>query len=122
LFDCCLKKTLYKNKFEITHVGLSQVITLSYYFLYLKCCTLTYKCYISTLFIHIQIRCYVLVEDMLWLFSFTCLFSSNAILYSEIFSCLLFRVLFEKMVLGNIWNLEFGFFYFELYLKYNYRI
>ncbi|XP_041357336.1 intraflagellar transport protein 172 homolog isoform X2 [Gigantopelta aegis] len=26
LFDCCLKRTLYKNKFEITHVGLSQVI------------------------------------------------------------------------------------------------
>ncbi|XP_050401065.1 intraflagellar transport protein 172 homolog [Patella vulgata] len=26
LFDCCLKKTIYKNKFEITHVGLSQVI------------------------------------------------------------------------------------------------
>ncbi|XP_071116630.1 intraflagellar transport protein 172 homolog isoform X1 [Haliotis cracherodii] len=26
LFDCCLKRTIYKNKFEITHVGLSQVI------------------------------------------------------------------------------------------------
>jgi len=25
LFDCCLKKTIYNNKFEITHVGLSQV-------------------------------------------------------------------------------------------------
>ncbi|XP_063414390.1 intraflagellar transport protein 172 homolog isoform X2 [Mytilus trossulus] len=26
LFDCCLKRTIYKNKFEMTHVGLSQVI------------------------------------------------------------------------------------------------
>ncbi|BFY99323.1 hypothetical protein BsWGS_02362 [Bradybaena similaris] len=26
LFDCCLKRTLYKNKFEITYVGLSQAI------------------------------------------------------------------------------------------------
>ncbi|KAK0069568.1 intraflagellar transport protein 172 isoform X1 [Biomphalaria pfeifferi] len=26
LFDCCLKRTLYKNKFEITHVGVSQAI------------------------------------------------------------------------------------------------
>ncbi|KAH9500287.1 hypothetical protein Btru_073626 [Bulinus truncatus] len=26
LFDCCLKRTLYKNKFEITHVGASQAI------------------------------------------------------------------------------------------------
>ena len=25
LFDCCLKKTIYNNKFEITYVGLSQV-------------------------------------------------------------------------------------------------
>ena len=24
-FDCCLKKTIYKNKFEMTYVGLSQV-------------------------------------------------------------------------------------------------
>jgi len=28
LFDCCLKKTIYNNKFEITHVGLSQVIVI----------------------------------------------------------------------------------------------
>lgn len=27
MFDCCLKKVLYKNKFEITHVGPSQVIS-----------------------------------------------------------------------------------------------
>ncbi|XP_012946593.1 intraflagellar transport protein 172 homolog [Aplysia californica] len=26
MFDCCLKRTLYKNKFEITHVGVSQAI------------------------------------------------------------------------------------------------
>lgn len=26
VFDCCLKRTIYKNKFEMTHVGLSQVI------------------------------------------------------------------------------------------------
>ncbi|OWF38575.1 intraflagellar transport protein 172 homolog [Mizuhopecten yessoensis] len=26
IFDCCLKRTIYKNKFEMTHVGLSQVI------------------------------------------------------------------------------------------------
>lgn len=26
LFDCCLKKVMYKNKFEMTYVGLSQVI------------------------------------------------------------------------------------------------
>lgn len=26
LFDCCLKRTIYRNKFEITYVGLSQVI------------------------------------------------------------------------------------------------
>lgn len=26
LFDCCLKRTIYKNKFEMTYVGLSQVI------------------------------------------------------------------------------------------------
>uniref|UniRef100_A0A3Q0QW63 Intraflagellar transport 172 n=1 Tax=Amphilophus citrinellus TaxID=61819 RepID=A0A3Q0QW63_AMPCI len=26
LFDCCLRRTIYKNKFEITYVGLSQVI------------------------------------------------------------------------------------------------
>lgn len=25
LFDCCLKKMLYKNKFEVSHVGPSQV-------------------------------------------------------------------------------------------------
>lgn len=25
IFDCCLKRTIYKNKFEMTHVGLSQV-------------------------------------------------------------------------------------------------
>ena len=25
LFDCCLKKVMYKNKFEMTYVGLSQV-------------------------------------------------------------------------------------------------
>lgn len=24
-FDCCLRRTIYKNKFEITYVGLSQV-------------------------------------------------------------------------------------------------
>ncbi|XP_038160069.1 intraflagellar transport protein 172 homolog [Cyprinodon tularosa] len=26
LFDCCLRRTIYKNKFEMTYVGLSQVI------------------------------------------------------------------------------------------------
>lgn len=26
LFDCCLKRTIYKNKFEMTHVGPNQVI------------------------------------------------------------------------------------------------
>lgn len=26
-FDCCLRRTIYKNKFEITYVGLSQVET-----------------------------------------------------------------------------------------------
>ncbi|KAE8286539.1 Intraflagellar transport protein 172-like protein [Larimichthys crocea] len=26
LFDCCLRRTIYKNKFEITYVGLSQVL------------------------------------------------------------------------------------------------
>jgi intraflagellar transport protein 172 len=26
LFDCCLKRAIYKNKFEMTYVGLSQVI------------------------------------------------------------------------------------------------
>ena len=26
LFDCALKRTVYKNKFEMTYVGLSQVI------------------------------------------------------------------------------------------------
>ena len=26
LFDCCLRRVLYKNKFEITYVGHSQVI------------------------------------------------------------------------------------------------
>jgi len=26
LFDCCLRRVLYKNKFEMTYVGLSQVI------------------------------------------------------------------------------------------------
>ncbi|XP_061785815.1 intraflagellar transport protein 172 homolog [Nerophis lumbriciformis] len=26
LFDCCLRRTIYKNKFEVTYVGLSQVI------------------------------------------------------------------------------------------------
>ncbi|XP_077366599.1 intraflagellar transport protein 172 homolog [Festucalex cinctus] len=26
LFDCCLRRTIYKNKFEITYVGLSQII------------------------------------------------------------------------------------------------
>ena len=25
LFDCCLRRSIYKNKFEITYVGLSQV-------------------------------------------------------------------------------------------------
>ena len=25
LFDCCLRRVLYKNKFEMTYVGLSQV-------------------------------------------------------------------------------------------------
>lgn len=25
LFDCCVKKAIYKNKFEMTYVGLSQV-------------------------------------------------------------------------------------------------
>lgn len=25
LFDCCLRRTIYKNKFEMTYVGLSQV-------------------------------------------------------------------------------------------------
>ena len=25
LFDCCLKRSVYKNKFEMTYVGLSQV-------------------------------------------------------------------------------------------------
>ena len=25
LFDCCLRKAIYKDKFEITYVGLSQV-------------------------------------------------------------------------------------------------
>jgi len=25
LFDCCLRRTVYKNKFEMTYVGLSQV-------------------------------------------------------------------------------------------------
>lgn len=27
LFDCCLRRTIYKNKFEMTYVGLSQVET-----------------------------------------------------------------------------------------------
>ncbi|KAL5017204.1 hypothetical protein ScPMuIL_006793 [Solemya velum] len=26
LFDCCLKRTIYKNRYEMTHVGLSQVL------------------------------------------------------------------------------------------------
>ena len=26
LFDCCLRRVLYKNKFEITYVGHSQVM------------------------------------------------------------------------------------------------
>jgi len=26
LFDCCLRRSVYKNKFEMTYVGLSQVI------------------------------------------------------------------------------------------------
>ena len=26
MFDCCLKRTIYKNKFEMTHVGPNQVI------------------------------------------------------------------------------------------------
>lgn len=26
LFDCCLRRSIYKNKFEMTYVGLSQVI------------------------------------------------------------------------------------------------
>ncbi|XP_054618204.1 intraflagellar transport protein 172 homolog [Dunckerocampus dactyliophorus] len=26
LFDCCLRRTIYKNKFEVTYVGLSQVV------------------------------------------------------------------------------------------------
>ena len=30
LFDCCLKRALYKNKFEMTYVGLSQVGTLKF--------------------------------------------------------------------------------------------
>jgi len=35
LFDCCLKKTIYNNKFEITHVGLSQVTMMIFkFFLY----------------------------------------------------------------------------------------
>ena len=25
LFDCCLRRSVYKNKFEMTYVGLSQV-------------------------------------------------------------------------------------------------
>ena len=25
LFDCCLRRAVYKNKFEMTYVGLSQV-------------------------------------------------------------------------------------------------
>lgn len=27
IFDCCLRRTIYKNKFEMTYVGLSQVET-----------------------------------------------------------------------------------------------
>ena len=30
LFDCCLKRNIYKNKFEMTYVGLSQVSLLKY--------------------------------------------------------------------------------------------
>ena len=33
LFDCCLRRSVYKNKFEMTYVGLSQVGS---YLLYVK--------------------------------------------------------------------------------------
>ena len=32
LFDCCLRRSIYKNKFEITYVGLSQVRILTIFF------------------------------------------------------------------------------------------
>ena len=41
LFDCCLKKTIYNNKFEIKHVGLSQVchcLFLSNFAIQTVCC------------------------------------------------------------------------------------
>jgi len=58
LFDCCLKKTIYNNKFEITHVGLSQVMlstaVLAYWLLlWFISVKLTTFCYI-TVFGHPQ--------------------------------------------------------------------
>ena len=47
LFDCCLRRSVYKNKFEMTYVGLSQVKKVSLLFLKEERSReglLTYKC------------------------------------------------------------------------------
>jgi hypothetical protein len=50
LFDCCLKRTIYKNKFEMTHVGLSQVCCYFINYIQIK---ITYPLFFDELTKHI---------------------------------------------------------------------